>query len=403
MKIAVREIVSLVSIFIMVWASGDSMWFAMHKKIMFGVALFGFFLLAAWNIHNERISRNLISGYLFLAGLIAASMVFNLDFTGYTQWFFAAQALLLVCTADFEAFCRQFNAIAVGLCVFSLAGMYVYMTMPALLDGVPIICTPAITAKNLWVTCVPLNRTLQTFRNYGIFYEPGKFAIYIGIALLIQLYVLEKPSMPCIGIYLLTLLTTRSTTGIAAVVFLLCLWLLTGRGGRYRATLIFGLSLVMLCIVALRGEWISEFLGKFNMHGASAESVNSRLASFLVGIWIGISHPFAGAGAVKSQIMFGEIAGRYFGTSCFANMVTYLFSAFGAFFLCFLLLGFWGVGMHVYRDKKKAYGIVLFFILLYGGQGSIYSHCFYAFVFYGWSYLHRSRMVVWNRTWVKIG
>lgn len=396
MKVAPQKILSFIIIFFMIYASGDAMVFAYHSGAMFSVAIFNFVILVALSMRKGRISKNILIDYIALVGLIVVSMLVNKDYTGYTQWLFAGVALLTVCNIDFETFCRQFGIVMLWLCIFSLIGTAIYLFAPAVLNNVPTVNNAGIT-KNLWVTCIPLRFTRHTFRNYGIFYEPGKFAVYIGIALFIQLYVRVKPSLFYIGIYLFTLLTTRSTTGIIAVLFLACLWLMTNQRNKMKIVLAFAFISIAAYIVILRREWIAGFVVKFDTAGPAAASVNSRLASFWIGCWIGISHFFAGAGAVKSQEIFSVLAEQYFNTTCFANMITYLFAAFGGPFLLLVLLGLWGMGERVYRDKIKALGIVLFFILLYSGQIITYSSCFYVLMFYGWKYLHEAGIIVWDK------
>jgi hypothetical protein len=62
----------------------------------------------------------------------------------------------------------------------------------------------------------------STFRNSGMFFEPGRFAVFIGLALAISLFyenkkIFDKENV----IYILTMITTFSTTGYYLMFFLI--------------------------------------------------------------------------------------------------------------------------------------------------------------------------------------
>ena len=73
-----------------------------------------------------------------------------------------------------------------------------------------------------------------SFRNSGMFWEPGAFQIFINIALLFEI-LKPKPSVINIAIFILTIITTFSTTGYIAV-FLIFVLILFSRSNELRKT-----------------------------------------------------------------------------------------------------------------------------------------------------------------------
>ena len=72
---------------------------------------------------------------------------------------------------------------------------------------------------HLYIFTVPLGNTI---RNSGLFFEPGRFAIFIGIALAINLFrektkFVDKEDF----LYILTMISTFSTTGYYVLLFLI--------------------------------------------------------------------------------------------------------------------------------------------------------------------------------------
>lgn len=63
------------------------------------------------------------------------------------------------------------------------------------------------------------------FRNMGMFWEPGAFQIFVNIALLFEI-LKPKPSVTNVVVFLITIITTFSTTGYIAIIIVFTLVLL---------------------------------------------------------------------------------------------------------------------------------------------------------------------------------
>lgn len=394
MRIRKEQILTFILILSLIAGSADTIW-GYHPFIRYTMVSLVFaaeFIIALQR--NQRFSRIIILIYSILAVLILLSMTFNMDFSGITMFFYLAVATLTIQAIDFDTFIKQYEFIIFCLCLFSLIGVTLYYLAQPLLFGFPDFENGVIPLKNLFFTVVPMGYTPATFRNFGIFREPGMFAIYIGIALLIQLYT-KRPSFFHIILYLVTLITTRSTTGFIAVTVLLVFWTILNTKFCTKIVVIV-LSLTGgLAILLYRYDLIQEILIKFNTEGVSSDSINSRLSSIAAGGVIGITHPFWGAGALNSQILYGELAPRFWGGSSWTNMITYLFASFGLFFITLILLGLFKTGLKLSGGQKRtAVCIVVYICLLLCGQIMTYSSIFYILVMYGWQNYFSSRRCV---------
>ena len=94
------------------------------------------------------------------------------------------------------------------LCVSSLIFWVIQLSIPTILS--PFVCLGIFGHPfyNLFVYA----GDMFSFRNGGMFWEPGAFQIFINLALLIEL-LKNLPRGRVILVYVITIITTFSTTG----------------------------------------------------------------------------------------------------------------------------------------------------------------------------------------------
>lgn len=305
---------------------------------------------------------------MLLLMFVFLSMIFNLDFSGYSLIVTLAIALLTTEHLDFESFYLKFENVVFVICVFSL-----------IVVAMKILGRPTILANVFRVIdnpAIPWN-----FRLWAVFREPGMFIIYLCLALARQLFVVEKASVFRVAVYLGTIVFTGSTTGYITVSFaLICYVLKTGIS--WNKIFLF-IAVAVIGIVILSRFGIAEyFLDRLSTSGASAASSKSRYYSIIGGMFVGITHPLFGAGAVKSADKFIEIVHFLGEDVTWANMITYLFASFGFFYVYTFMKGLYGTMSG--RRKVVAMGFLIMWCLLLCGETMTYSSIPYIFMLYGY-------------------
>lgn len=110
------------------------------------------------------------------------------------------------------------------LSVVSLVGYCLHIAVPGLFNLFVVQNAVGIRYSN-WVLYIQYHGDgMNAMRNYGFAWEPGAFATCICLAMFLELLILKsKINFKHIGLYLVTVVTTFSTTGIIACI-VLCLY-----------------------------------------------------------------------------------------------------------------------------------------------------------------------------------
>ena len=169
------------------------------------------FLLSGCRIKKKDFYFLTVILMLIFLSLLYNGMVFSLDIgavVGVAVAFFIASAL------SRREFMEKYNAIFTFLAICSLIGYALFIIAPSLVNRFPIHTWRNGRARfaNMILSVVPVSMS-DYYRNFGIFYEPGIYQIYLNFALLFELFFL-KANPKRIVLWVVTLITTLSTNGI---------------------------------------------------------------------------------------------------------------------------------------------------------------------------------------------
>lgn len=127
----------------------------------------------------------------------------------------------------------------------------------------------------------------------GFFFEPGVFQIYLNILLFITLFVRERNAFD-IGLAILAVVSTQSTTGVAILMLQLgvayLVWLRTANRMQKVGVFLF----VPLLLLPLAGYSAYNVSQKF--YGALSGSAEARNYDLRTGIAVALEHPVTGIG-----------------------------------------------------------------------------------------------------------
>lgn len=238
-----------------------------------------------------------------------------------------------------------------------------------------------------------MNEESMLLRNSSIFREPGVFMVYLGLSLIVELIYLprvrKKYNVIHIIILLVALLSTFSTGGIVTGVLILLLVILSQRKINL-SVFIFSILLAIGISFFMNDEYIFlSIFGKFDNIDSSGSGF-TRLASFVLPLYIIFRYPIFGAGYEDYYILFDKYCRDIFLRSIDAHQQsTNTFMTFGAIWGVWALILF-VVGIYLFSKRLcdinlVQKGIFIAILLMLCNEAMLYSIPLYIIIFYGLS------------------
>lgn len=223
-------------------------------------------------------------------------------------------------------------------------------------------------------------------RVYGIFREPGVFAIYLCIALGIHLFFCEKKVLNII-ILSIAIILTFSTAGYFILIALLSFFVLLNAHSKkefYIKCLI--ILIIILFLVFYLDQVYNQVFGKLYVEN---DSLNSRIYSIILGFIFSIKSPLLGLGWNYVSDNFDKIAISNFGISNVAFTNTYLrmASTYGWIYTiyilkntyCFFRRSFFYNKLH--HTKFIVFIIFMMWIIMFSNEGMLLNPLIYIWLF----------------------
>lgn len=232
-------------------------------------------LMCAAILLSMSITQDLTGGYIFKIVLL----IFGLCFTRWIE---------LKTFSKLYIWWMKLIAIVSLLAIVFQSDILHMKFIPTISNGLYTFKSLGLT--NLLIGAAPVSAGIPLVRNYGPFWEPGVFQIYLVIALIFSLFLSSKINyIDCI-IFGVTILTTFSTAGyIVLVIVLLAFFYKKGYIGTKVLIII---SILIILVVLLVNKDLSRFvLGKLTGSASSADSTNARWYSLISNIYISIIEP----------------------------------------------------------------------------------------------------------------
>ncbi|MBO5939082.1 MAG: hypothetical protein J6Q82_06245 [Clostridia bacterium] len=334
------------------------------------------FVLISTGVKSVRSRDMLALGALLFIPII--SMAFTMNVKQSTIFILLISfAWLVSISVKEQDFWIMFRKIMVFLAVFSLAIYIVYLIAPILIQRMPVaVMNQNYTAYNAFFAVIV--DTGSTLRNFGIFFEPGAYSIFLLVALFFEFLYFET-NIKYVILYIITLLTTYSTLGISVMLILFVIVLF--RSNRVqKQSLKWMIAAVLICggiYLATSGEYfLYQVFGKItNMN----ESATVRLNSISIPFEEFMGSPIWGIGLNNFLIMLEERCNGI-ATFTFINC----FTIYGLLWGFLPLIGCMKVLVSKVREPLNKVAVLVFAILLFSTESFEQVPFFYLLVFYGW-------------------
>lgn len=374
-----KSLILCAFIFIILLVSDDSLLFGSNSSSLFQMFKFiiYIFIFISMIIYMSRkkikIDKNKMMYVLILAALIICTSIVNLDFKfGYIYRICILLFSMLVSNLmSLKKLLWHFNKVIMVTSIFSVIVFIIEVQNKDLFRYFPIIINSAGNSfYNLFFTIVPLDN-YGVPRNYGFYREPGVFAIFLIIALVIEIYYFEEKSLPRQLILLVTILTTKSTTGYIVICLVYAGYLVknssTIREKRIKVVF-FILSLFVLYYILNHTNLIFSENKYYSVFGKydDIDKSNSRISSIFINIRIFLDQPFFGSGISNVTNLFPVIGFNRYGVSTEHNTNTMLLqlSTYGLLFFTVYTKMVFDFAKNVNKDGKIMYTFLISFILI---------------------------------------
>ena len=230
-----------------------------------------------------------------------------------TKWIIWLTISYCICKTYKEKLFVVFETLMYHLCIISLIFWTLHIIMPSVIEGLvstfqfstPIGGEDGNVAGNIIFYTVgrviDFNDFTYVQRNAGFAWEPGAFASYICLAIVCNS--LRKDfslkNNKVFIVFIITLLSTQSTTGLVTFIAMLLVWLVINRRGWY-AFLIIPIAIYLFQLPFVQEKMLAEYQGLevFDLSQTSndANYTLGRMSSFLLDWQEFQRHPILGLG-----------------------------------------------------------------------------------------------------------
>lgn len=378
-------------VILLLFASGNP-FFSEHRFITLeGLLIFNFLLFGIIFFYkNKKIDRFFfVFSAIFLLILILQYLKFSF-FSSITVigLFIRLSIAYFAIKITGEYFLRIFIKLLFVFSIISIPLNLIYYLIPFVKDAyVNLFQITGERFERISILFISfLENPIYDFRNMGPFWEPGAFAGYLNLALMLNLVYTRKITSKYNIIFIITILTTRSTTGYVALFFVLISFLIfSSRLSLGKITLMF-----LLLLVGTISFLSIDFLGQKIFTSINlAQNVNiltrvdSRFASTVVDFYDFQNNPIVGKG-ISNVTRFDALETTFIRTNGFMNfLVKFGLIGFITYFIS-ILISMKDFTHYSTSDNNKLY-IPLFVLLFIIGFSEDF---FYMPFFFSLAFLH---------------
>lgn len=302
----------------------------------------------------------------------------------YLHLFTFSTAFVYLYKVGFNMFKETYIKVMFYICVISLFFYPLYLIIPPLNSINTVTNAAGNTASNLYLY-VSLHPGL---RNCGLFWEPGAFQTFISIALLFEVFNPLRDKRK-IMVFVLTVLTTFSTTGFAALALIFAIYILSSSKTNNKYSTFFIVLLSVGVFVYFTYDLLfdsSGSIGKliaFQERGGADsdtfDTVSVRYFSFVLPVHAFLSSPLLGVG-YDGLINYTYEFTRGMNTCTMINW----FAVYGIFWGGIMLIGIIRLSKYLGDNEASRLLITIFFFIITCSENYVNNPIFIILVLYGY-------------------
>lgn len=314
-------------------------------------------------------SRSTLFYWLIIVLSIIGSMIYNDDFSkgNLFKIIIMTMGMVFANGISLRKFSDIYVKIVTFICSFSLLTYSISFVFD--LSGMLPIIENTEHVKMIFIGVSNVSVLTEEFRNYGPFWEPGVYSIYLTLAILFVLVEKKKITTKII-ILTIGVVTTFSTAGYAAVVVLIIYYALSDSEmnvsmySKRKKLYFMILSLVGLGILLSQVDMLNTIiLSKLNSDSASYASTVSRIYSISGNIEMWLDNPIFGVGPTKLNDFYEQyLFTQGLNANSNTNGLLIMFSMYGTVLGIMNVYGV--IKLATCMDKTLLGKIIIFSLLL---------------------------------------
>lgn len=307
-KMHFKKYINISIVFLMVYFSSSK--FALHLEGRSTLSILLFIsILALFNNFNAIKKRINIGSLLVFLCLFFLSMLILLINQDSIYWYLITWSYLIASysiyvSINYENYIEIFNNVIFYTALFSLLIYFVYILNIWNFSIFP----EFLGFRNLFFIILKINKaSMDAYRNYAFFWEPGAYQTFLNIALIFELFSKEKASFKRIVILFVSVLTTLSVAGYIAMFVTLVAYITERRNhnnllksGKMLTTLFF---IIIISWSILPQEYKLQVLGKASIFSNTSDKSNisgfARINALIIPLSYYIKKPIFGLGMDK--------------------------------------------------------------------------------------------------------
>lgn len=331
---------------------------------------------------------------IILLAVIFSSWIVSSFADGIIEINFAGTIILLISTycftnkISFNMFIKKYDDILYFLSIISLLFFLTATFFTDIVRYLPIVQNVLEVQYYNGFFCVLDAQRLELpwggFRNYGIFREPGVFQSYLIIGLLFQVCCLNNWKK--IFVYVLTLLSTYSTTGyIALGLLIIFLWVHMDRNLIYKMVVLLFVIIVTLFAINYQSLFSAGFshvfykLRDFSFSPGYVSTARKgniyRSASIVLCANIFVDHLIFGAGKTEVYNQIKSLSQEWYGISLRfpTDTFVYNFAKYGLIYGTIWLVSFYRLSKKLGKNTIERFIIFAIFMITLNTENYTYS------------------------------
>lgn len=295
-------------------------------------------------------------------------------------------AFFLVQTVSYRMFMECLRKIVIVICIVSSA-CYIIQFTTHFFDIFPQISLHSGTFVCVGLANIQISNDYP--RNFGIFYEPGIFQLYINWIFLYELFGRKKTSIKAIIIYVIALITTMSTSAyIGAILVFACQLVKKSENysdSKFKRNILELLAIIIVFVVFLYNAQFINFrvFDKFNASDGNTSAME-RFRAVTLAWQMFCENPFIGTT-------------RDFVTNIYGNEYVILtctplnwFANGGVLYGLFCNIGYWGIVLKNYKGILFKIMLIITLIMLVVSQAADVYLIMIIFIMYNYEKLLKS-------------
>lgn len=290
---------------------------------------------------------------------------------------------------SYQEFKEVFLSIIRFLAVYSLITFVLGIILPGVVELFPIIEKNGTTYYNMIFSVVSGSNFVT--RNFGIFWEPGAFSIYLNVALYLELFE-NKFNLKRVALLAITVLTTVSTLGIVCMVILFAAFLTTDKevsSSRIKGLVITVGAVGLIVLILYGGDYIYHAFNKLDMSGTTInESTAVRINAIVYPGSAFLENPILGVG-YDDYLFIQERFCQDMATCSFINWLC-LFGLVGGLIPIIGCIRFFTVNNH---SMLTNFALFIFTIILFSTENFIQLVFIYIILFLGFNKRNKKKFI----------